>query len=768
MEQPLFKFRDGVIVTHPSTGEQREIQRHERVGAWTLMATLEVAGEGTVAVFEDLHTVDGPILYIGESGPLLQLAKTLEPTRVPEESCYRGHSKEEIIDADRDILRDEILAQGRDPTLEEVAACFPPIRRVRYGHSQGPHTFVGSRDCVDVVPIFYDAVTAAPRVNPGIIAPEIEGVVEEERIWEGLVGGWLPVVRFAYPVREGLTWDTLTFGVVDPPTIFSQPAWYRILRLEDGVLTAAHYFDSFLPYPLEEEPGPEGFYSDLYKLHTYWSKALDGAMALDLPESWVTDFCRHAMVQEMITRVGDHPRYGVVDRAYGGPEHDGFQDVLNSSVNCYLEWGLFGVARGYLENYLSHFVRADGSINYRGPEIGQYARMLTNLAQYYEYSGDADLLLKYDGKIEAIVRVLMTRRERAKQLPDDDPAYGMVTGRHEADISFVNATPGTLDYEQSFFSNSTEAWRGFRDLGRAWMAIGEGRDDPKLASRGQGLVDEAAALREDVYRAVGRSILHDAEPPYLPLIAGSKAFHLDAPYRSRPESFDENRVWSEMMHSGLVRKETIDTILEYCAAHNGMRMGIFSNRELVVAFQCYGEAYGLIQHDMIHEFLLFYYTHALHLHTRGTWSVFECVDMDRDRARYAPYCAPAQITIPTITKWMLVFEDPLAPVLWLARATPRLWLEAGKRIGVEGAPTRWGQVDYQIVSELDARRVHASVKLPNEMPAGTALRLRVPRPFVMASVRVNGVEWTDFDPVNETIHLRAGTGGLTEIEVAYK
>ena len=71
-----------------------------------------------------------------------------------------------------------------------------------------------------------------------------------------------------------------------------------------------------------------------------------------------------------------------------------------------------------------------------------------------------------------------------------------------------------------------------------------------------------------------------------------------------------------------------------------MRMGIFGNRWAIVAFLCEGEAYGLIQHDRIHEFLLMYYSHILHAHTRGTWTVSECVDMDRDRGNYAPVLRP--------------------------------------------------------------------------------------------------------------------------------
>lgn len=763
MRPVILKIDDRVSVKDPDTGEVCQLARHERIGRWTLMAILELLPGRPVAVFEDLTTNDGPMVYADTSGILLELPKTLEPTQDPGASCYRGHTKEEILNSPRDILREEILDQGRDPTYEEVAACFPPIRHVHYGRYWGPHAFVGSRDCVDVLPVYYHALTG--RILPQVVAPDIQKVIEEQRLWEGLVGGWLPVVRLAYPIREGLTWDITVFGVVDPPTPYTQPGWYRFLRLENGRVAEAHYFDSYLPYPIEAEPGPERFYAELYRLHGYWSQTLAGAMELDLPERWIQDFCRHAMVLEMITRIGDFPRYGVVDRGYGGPEHNGFQDILNSTVNCFQEWGLFSIAKRYLDNYFTHFVRPDGSVDYRGPSISQYARMLTNLAQYYEFTGDDELLLKYDQKIKAIVRLLMVRREAGKKLPKEDPAYGMITGRHEADISFVTPTLGTLNYEVPYFCNSTETWRGFHDLGRAWIALGEKRDDPELVTRGRALADEAAGLRQDIYRSIERSILRDRDMPYLPLIAGSKEYHLDTPYRSRPESFDDNRVWSEIMHSGVLHKDTIDTVLAYQAAHNGMWLGIFSNRHSVVAFQCYGEAYGLLQHDMIHEFLLFYYAHAAHMHTRGTWSAFECVDMDRDRAEYGPYCSPAQVTIPTITKWMLVFEDPVSPTLWLAKATPRAWLDDGKRLAVKHAPTRWGMVSYEVASRLKEGRVDAQLRLPRQMAAETRLRLRLPRPYGIRSVEVNGEPWYAFDSGEETVTVPAGAGESLDLVI---
>ena len=47
---------------------------------------------------------------------------------------------------------------------------------------------------------------------------------------------------------------------------------------------------------------------------------------------------------------------------------------------------------------------------------------------------------------------------------------------------------------------------------------------------------------------------------------------------------------------------------------------------------------------------------------------------------------------------MLVMEA--GQNLWLALATPRAWLEQGKKISVKSAPTHFGSVDYEIVSDV--------------------------------------------------------------------
>jgi len=115
---------------------------------------------------------------------------------------------------------------------------------------------------------------------------------------------------------------------------------------------------------------------------------------------------------------------------------------------------------------------------------------------------------------------------------------------------------------------------------------------------------------------------------------------------------------------------------------------------------------------------------------------------------------------------LLVMED--GDNLWLARGTPRAWLEQGKRISVKHAPTHFGDVDYEIVSDLDNGKINAYLTVPARLPAKEIwLRLRHPKALPMVSVQVNGKSWKDFDATKEVIKLD-NLEGVVTVEVRYQ
>ena len=55
-------------------------------------------------------------------------------------------------------------------------------------------------------------------------------------------------------------------------------------------------------------------------------------------------------------------------------------------------------------------------------------------------------------------------------------------------------------------------------------------------------------------------------------------------------------------------------------------------------------------------------------------------------ARKPAYCAtPAGLLAPLYLKWSLAWEDPLSHTLWLAKATPRVWMHEGEVIELRKA-----------------------------------------------------------------------------------
>jgi hypothetical protein len=111
---------------------------------------------------------------------------------------------------------------------------------------------------------------------------------------------------------------------------------------------------------------------------------------------------------------------------------------------------------------------------------------------------------------------------------------------------------------------------------------------------------------------------------------------------------------------------------------------------------------------------------------------------------------------------LLVMEE--GDALWIARATPRAWLEQGRSIRVKNAPTYFGDVAYEITSDVDHGKITATIDVPNrKAPQTIVLRLRHPKSSPIKGVMVNGKPASDFDVEKETILLKGATGRVSVV-----
>ncbi|MBS0388308.1 MAG: hypothetical protein JSR15_07485 [Proteobacteria bacterium] len=744
-------------------GASHVVQRGDVVANWTVMEI--VTGAEPCVVVEDFSRRDGPLVFLDVDGVSYEFGKTLEPTFAGDQPLYLGHARDEVVASARDLLADELLAQPGDPDYAQIAGICAPIRKV----AGDTYSFIGTPDTFDKIGFTYGGRTA--NFEPALFHPSIAPICAAGKVWNGLVGGYLPVLRFVYPEENGDWTEYLAFAPfrIVEGNLHYQPVWYRVSRIERQRLAWSRCFDSYLPSASRAAADPRQCYVELAALKDGWDRLLQSAMTVVLPDERLMHMARFSLVRAMMTRQAGFPKYGAVDKNYGGTEHDGFQDTFTVETEAMLEWGMLEHAGQCIDNYFGAFVRDDGSILYRGPETGQFGRMLTVAAQYYRSGGEAALLLKHRVRIDAVANYLLRLRATAQALPPTDAAYGMLSGWSEAD-SCLEKDPQR--YVQPYFSNSAEAARGFLELGRAWEAIGRVHADAALVEWGQRLQREAAALRADLATAIARSTLVRDGERIIPSIAGvSEPEHIAVPRDNLDPQYRGYRAYMELLHSGLLAREQIVSIGNYRSRHFDVLLGVPTayayNTKEMAGFLAYGNGYGLIQADRVREALLLTYSMMAHQYTRGTWLAPETrKPLSNDEA--APYCSPAQLVVPLMLRWLLVFEELDADILWLGRGMPRQWFVDGQLISVASAPTRWGRVSFAVQTALRAGRIDARVGFPARgFAAQTKLRLRAPAGQRMRSVTLQGRRWKQFDAAEEVIIVPPGTGGELTIVAHY-
>ncbi|MGA8104576.1 MAG: hypothetical protein WB869_20625 [Candidatus Acidiferrales bacterium] len=144
--------------------------------------------------------------------------------------------------------------------------------------------------------------------------------------------------------------------------------------------------------------------------------------------------------------------------------------------------------------------------------------------------------------------------------------------------------------------------------------------------------------------------------------------------------------------------------------------------------------------DRVDEYLLFLYAHRFHDHTRGGWVAGEVSGIIGERPLF---CIPARQTIPLLVRCLLVLEDSDEEKLYLAKAVPRDWVASGKEIRIDQAATRWGGIDFRMISNSDARTVTANIGLARgAAPKEIQVKFRLPATHTLQSATVNGREVT--------------------------
>lgn len=278
LPQVIAISKGGDVETNTSTARS-PLRVGEAVENWTLMAVITTPNGEPAAVFEDFTDLRGHLIVTTPGRSAVDLPKSLAASAATVGDFYRGHTLEEVLNSDEDLLGREILSLPGDPDFGDVAACFPPISRMF------TYTFVGTRHSYDKVGFSYGGRSSA--FDPAVLVPAIRDLRRNHAVADGLVGGWMPVVRSVYPEGSGAWTEMLAYAPIRMVNgnQWAQPVWYRVARVEDTRLKWVRYFDSYVPFPPRTDQPPARFYQELLGMKADWESSLKAAMQISVPDS---------------------------------------------------------------------------------------------------------------------------------------------------------------------------------------------------------------------------------------------------------------------------------------------------------------------------------------------------------------------------------------------------------------------------------------------------------------------------------------------------
>ncbi len=701
-------------------------------------------------VYEDLSTRDGAITIVPATGTPRVFTKSAEATFAEADPPFLGLKIADIGTAGPDLLADKLLESG-DPDPERVRTAAPPLGSGGTGAPRPAwNAILGTKECFDTMPVFPGGNTRT--YHPSQYFPELRQPGVAQKRHEGMLGGWMPAVRKVIPVAEKSYIELIVFGDVDARDKFIVQTWHRSAKIEDGKIVKVVYGYSYPAYPpARQDPKPEDFYRALLRFATYWDRQLHDMSPSALPsQAWI-DMARHAVAKEILVRPGGvYPKYGAVDRDYYGPEYDGFQDIFTSSVYTNLEWGRFEAAKAIIDNYLTDFTDAKGMINMRGPETAQFGMTLSLLAKYLQYTGDAALLAKHRGKIEATAAMLVAMHDESLRLPADAPGRGLIHGWSESDACLASE-PAT--WWQPYFANSAFTARGLRDIARAWPG-----------PRSKDWERRAAMLRDATVESIEKNIRRDMTPPYIGPLPGAKLTFRESMATERPSPQQwPHRPYAELLQADVLPAAQANLVIDCMRAYGATTLGVVANvgrpnpnGRAILGFISYGYAQQLLRLDRVEEFLLFLYSHRYHVHTPGSWTAGEVCGITGGTATF---CIPAQQTIPLLVRWMLVLEDSDDDRLYFGKGLPREWVASGKEIRIDQAPTRWGRVNFRMKGPA------ATVELARAA-APKELHVKFRMPGALRSATVNGRPAVVGGPHNDTVIFPTGNERRFEVSAS--
>ncbi|PWU12922.1 MAG: hypothetical protein C5B50_20420 [Verrucomicrobia bacterium] len=427
---------------------------------------------------------------------------------------------------------------------------------------------------------------------------------------------------------------------------------------------------------------------------------------------------------------------------------------------------------------LTHAAGPDGAgghmdaVHCMGPGAIMFA-----LAEHYRLTGDIEWLKFNASRMQANAEwILRQRRLLVGNLPGGDRLWSR--GLQPAQV----VTPDSLRMHMQFYETEAYYWLAVKAMAEMLRRI-----DPPEAAR---LEQEAESYRKDLVAALDRSI---ALTPVVQVRDGT--YHSFIPFAPYVRGFASGAWgWRRCQgHIGAIYWDTVQSadpvispagILSPTDPRVQGHLDVLEDRLLLENEKVAARTREFNAATDWFAHASWQYQCGLERHANIHLAASDAPNFIRSMLnQYAVDIMPGEYTFREHTtggppdkvfeeacflerlRMMLIMEE--GDRLWLARATPRKWLEQGERIAVKNAPTHFGMAGYEIVSDTGHSRIEATLEFPlRTLPREVLLVLRHPASAAIARVQVNGNAWRDFDAANGFIRLH-GLAGTARIQAIY-
>ena len=677
-----------------------------------------------------------------------------------DQSQLTSEERKKMQEADLDPVGTIELQGKNDTSYEKICKYYPPMKYPKEAVGVPEHPVDIAVDHLGRLQLNYNQ---PPVAWIEIGDPPIPFGDEKTPIKRKWCDGYIPVLTLTTQ-RDGVEYEQTVFGWSEGMS--PDKPLYAYMWLQARPLTK----DAKIPEHVTLAAGGKRTQFELDKdVHTVflkvpWPGAEEaseiiigeyGSAALEAVDFWKSYIGRGAHFEVPEQRVNDAYKAWLaysqldVDKINGVYEpHDGvgFYEE-NYGYSCTLHcialdmYGLHDKAERYLDSIM-HFQEPDGlySQNFGLPDMGT---LLLALSEHYNYTGKKAWLKRVSGNMIRAADWIIRKRADA---PKEGVLKGMIKFRAYCDY----ATP-VYDY----FAD-TYCCVGMEEAAKALSAIGMTDDAKRIG-------DEAKAYRADILASMDAAVIEKDGRKYLPLEPETHRLLNDSQYTGGDYY---GLVTGCLLENGFLPADDKRAYLftDLMEQKNGLIAGVckFQPGGIDHAYT-YGYLMTQLKRGDARKVILGFYSMLAYGMTRDTYSGVECTNIVTGANYWTLphlYSATQQLRL---LRNMILREE--GDSLRIGDAIPRAWLEDGKKVVANSAPTVFGDVSFTISSSAKSGRITVKISPPTRIPPDRiALTLRHPDRARIKDVFVDGRRYNRF--TGETVDLEKVTKPM-QVEVVY-